>query len=300
MNNKKLIIIGGPTGIGKTDLGIGLAKFLDTEVISADSRQVFKEMFIGTARPSTEEMQNIKHHLIAHRSIVNDYSADIFAQEAKIVLADIFKDKNIAIMVGGSGFYIDALLFGLDEIPKVPDEIRESLNRELEEFGIEKLQEELKEKDSEHYDLVDINNKQRLIRALEVIRFSSKPISSFKKGRKSDFPYEFKYFALDHKREVIYSRINKRVDKMIDNGLIEEVRSLLAHRNLNALNTVGYKEIFEMIDGDLSREEAIEKIKMNTRRFAKRQLTWLRSKDYINWIDLSKTKDPMEFLKTQI
>lgn len=284
MNTKVLLAVVGPTAIGKTALGIQLAKHFDTEIISADSRQFFKEMEIGTAVPSTEELNEVPHHFIQHKSIFEPYSVGDFEKEAILLLNDLYQKKDVAVMVGGSGLYVDAVISGLDEFPEVDPHIRETLNQELEKNGLELLQKELKQRDPEYYKTVDLENPHRLIRALEVCRATDKPYSSFLNQRKPERPFKSLYIGIDAPREVVYDRINTRVDFMMEAGLFEEVKKLYSHKKLNALQTVGYKELFEYIDGKCSLEFAISEIKKNTRRFAKRQLTWLRKNESILWL----------------
>ncbi|RPG34502.1 MAG: tRNA (adenosine(37)-N6)-dimethylallyltransferase MiaA [Muricauda sp. TMED12] len=284
MNTKVLLAVVGPTAIGKTALGIQLAKHFDTEIISADSRQFFKEMEIGTAAPSTEELNEVPHHFIQHKSIFEPYSVGDFEKEAILLLNDLYQKKDVAVMVGGSGLYVDAVISGLDEFPEVDPHIRETLNQELEKNGLELLQKELKQRDPEYYKTVDLENPHRLIRALEVCRATDKPYSSFLNQRKPERPFKSLYIGIDAPREVVYDRINTRVDFMMEAGLFEEVKKLYSHKKLNALQTVGYKELFEYIDGKCSLEFAISEIKKNTRRFAKRQLTWLRKNESILWV----------------
>jgi tRNA dimethylallyltransferase len=280
-----LICVVGPTAIGKTALAIALARAFDTEIISADSRQFYKEMTIGTAVPSEAELAAAKHHFIQSRSIFQDYSVGDFEREALQKLYEIFQNKKLAILVGGSGLYVDAVVRGLDDFPEIDPEIREKLKLELKSDGLEALQKELKEVDPESYERIDIQNKQRLIRALEIYRGSRKPYSVFLENKSADRKFDTIFIGIQADRSVVYDRINQRVDNMVDQGLIEEAKHLYEHRQLNALQTVGYKELFNWMDGEISREEAIEEIKKNTRRFAKRQGTWFRKNTEINWFD---------------
>ncbi|RIV68503.1 tRNA (adenosine(37)-N6)-dimethylallyltransferase MiaA [Flagellimonas aequoris] len=293
MSSKVLLTVVGPTAIGKTALGILLAQHYKTEIISADSRQFFKEMEIGTAVPSKEELQAVPHHFIQHKSIFDPYSVGDFEKEAISFLEELFKNHDIAVMVGGSGLYVDAVVSGLDEFPEVDPMIRENLNQRLEEEGLESLQNELKIHDPEYYKIVDLENSHRLIRALEVSIAAKKPYSSFLDQQKPKRSFKTLYIGLDAPREVIYSRINDRVDLMMEYGLLEEAKKLHAHKHLNALQTVGYKELFEYLDGHCPLEHAISEIKKNTRRFAKRQLTWLRKNESILWIPYNLEPDKM-------
>lgn len=280
-----LICVVGPTAIGKTALAIKLADFFSTEIISADSRQFYKEMTIGTAVPSKEELKAAQHHFIQNISIYDEYSVGDFERDALISLDNIFKDNPVAIMVGGSGLYVDAVVKGLDKFPEVSSDVRKQLNAELAENGIEALQEELKVKDPSYYEKVDIHNPHRLIRALEICRGSGKPYSSFLKRESARRNFETIFIGLTAERETIYSRINKRVDQMIVNGLLEEAESLYPHKELNALQTVGYRELFQYFEEKLTKEEAISEIKKNTRRFSKRQNTWFKKNENIHWFD---------------
>ena len=284
MNTKVLLAVVGPTAIGKTALGIQLAKHFDTEIISADSRQFFKEMKIGTAVQSGEELNQAPHHFIQHKSIFEPYSVGDFEKDAIALLDNLYQKKDIAIMVGGSGLYVDAVISGLDEFPKVDPQIRETLNKELEDNGLESLQKELKQRDPEYYKTVDLENPHRLIRALEVCRAANKPYSSFLNQQKPERLFKSLYIGIDAPREVVYQRINSRVELMMEAGLLEEAKKLYPYKELNALQTVGYKELFEYIDGKYTLDFAVSEIKKNTRRFAKRQLTWLRKNETILWV----------------
>ena len=285
MSFKLLLAVVGPTAIGKTSLGILLAKHFQTEVVSADSRQFFKEMEIGTAVPSTDELAEVPHHFIQHKSIKEAYSVGDFEREALALLNVLFQKHDVVVMVGGSGLYVDAVVNGLDEFPGVDPKIRTSLNQRLEVEGLASLQNELKNRDPEYFKTVDLENPHRLIRALEVCIASNRPYSSFLNQNKPNRPFKTLYLGLEAPRETIYERINKRVEIMMEQGLLEEVKKLQPHKNLNALQTVGYKELFEYLEGDCSLEDAVEEIKKNTRRFAKRQLTWLRKNQDILWVD---------------
>ncbi|MHA7831475.1 MAG: tRNA (adenosine(37)-N6)-dimethylallyltransferase MiaA [Flagellimonas sp.] len=284
MSTKVLLTVVGPTAIGKTALGIQLAQHFDTEILSADSRQFFKEMEIGTAVPTKEELKKVLHHFIQHKSIFEPYSVGDFEKEAIKLLDDLFLKKDIVVMVGGSGLYVDAVVSGLNEFPEVDPEIRQKLNQQLEEEGLEPLQNELKQRDPKYYKSVDLDNPHRLIRALEVCIASNKPYSSFLNRPKPKRPFKTLYVGIDAPREVIYDRINTRVDLMMDAGLLNEVKKLYPHKKLNALQTVGYKELFKYIKAQSTLEFAVSEIKKNTRRFAKRQLTWLRKNNGILWI----------------
>ena len=281
MSNKKyLIVVGGATASGKTAVAIALARHFETEILSADSRQFFREMSIGTAKPTAEELAAAKHYFVNNLSIHDAYSVGEFEREALRVLADIFSEKNVAVMVGGTGLYLRAVCDGLDDFPEVPLSIRRHFEQIFENEGIEPLQNLLQTVDSEYFATVDRQNAPRLIRALSVWKVSGKPFSSFRTGAKVARNFEPIYIALDLPRTVLYEKINQRVDAMIANGLLEEARQLIPFQHLNALQTVGYSELFDHFDGKISLEEAIEKIKQHTRNYAKRQTTWFKKNDY--------------------
>ncbi|PKP43781.1 MAG: tRNA (adenosine(37)-N6)-dimethylallyltransferase MiaA [Bacteroidetes bacterium HGW-Bacteroidetes-13] len=279
MKSRYLISIIGPTAIGKTALAIRLATIFDTDIISADSRQFFKEMKIGTAVPTSEELNVAKHHFIGHKSISDEYSVGHFEEEAIPLINKLFEKKNALILVGGSGLYIDAVLFGLDKFPEVDAKYRLQLDALLRENGIEALHKLLQEKDPIYLEKVDRNNPHRLIRALEVCLSSGKPYSSFLNQKKIKRNFQHLIIGLETEREKLYRRINKRVDQMVSDGLEAEAKSLYPYKQLNALQTVGYQEFFDFFDGKISKVEAIESIKQNTRRFAKRQITWFKKYD---------------------
>jgi tRNA dimethylallyltransferase len=281
---KKLITISGQTASGKTNLSIRLAQNLNCSIISCDSRQFYKEMSIGTAVPSQLELSKANHYFIHHKSVKDNYTVGDFQNDALKLIENLFKKDNYIILTGGSGMYMDAIVNGIDTFPKIKLGVRELLNEKHNSRGILFLKNKLKELDPEYYDMVDVNNHRRLIRALEVCISTGKPYSSFlnKKNKKHDF--ESVNFCIKVDRELLYKKINYRVDKMISDGLIKEAKTLLKFEDLNPLNTVGYKELFEHFKGNLTKSQAIEKIKQNTRRFAKRQMTWLKNKNLI-WIE---------------
>ena len=291
--NKTLITIVGPTAIGKTSLSIELAQHFKTEIISCDSRQFYKEMRIGTAVPEPEELAAVPHHFIQNRSIFDDYNVGDFEKDALETLDRLFQQFDTVIMVGGSGLYVDAVLKGFDHFPKVAPKIRETLNQRLESEGLEALQQQLKELDPETYDNIALDNPQRVTRALEVCIGSGQPYSSFKNKAKKKRDFQSIKVGLNGDRQKIYDRINLRVDLMVKNGLLEEAKSLYPNRNLNALQTVGYREFFSYFDGEITQEFAIEEIKKNTRRFAKRQLTWFRKDTEIIWFDFQLDRHKM-------
>ncbi|TBV26936.1 tRNA (adenosine(37)-N6)-dimethylallyltransferase MiaA [Meridianimaribacter sp. CL38] len=283
--SKYLISIVGPTAIGKTALSIKLATHFNTEIVSADSRQFFKEMQIGTAAPTADELSAAKHHFIHHKSIEDNYNVGAFEVDAIAKLSELYQTHDVVIMVGGSGLYVDAVTKGLDEFPNVKPEIREQLNTTLETKGLISLQEQLKELDLDAYNTIALDNPHRVIRALEVCIGSGKPYSSFLKKNKKQRQFKTISIGLTADREIIYNRINSRVDIMVKEGLIEEAKALIPKQHLNALNTVGYKELFNYFNGEWTLDFAISEIKKNTRRFAKRQLTWFKKNKDTFWFD---------------
>ncbi|WP_069660721.1 tRNA (adenosine(37)-N6)-dimethylallyltransferase MiaA [Arcticibacter eurypsychrophilus] len=283
-SDNTLIVIAGPTAIGKTELAIKVALNFDTEIISADSRQFYKEMSIGSAKPNQTELEAVKHHFIDSISIEESYSAGSFENEALFKLNEIYHKKNTVVLVGGSGLFIKAVCEGFDEFPDVDPLVRDLLNKEYAAKGIQTLQDQLEKLDPSYAKEVDLNNPQRLIRALEVCISTGQPFSIYRSNSiKQNRPFSSIKIGLNMERPLLYERINKRVDMMIVAGLVDEVEKLKPFRHLNALNTVGYSEIFDYLDGSLSLEQAIDKIKQNTRRFAKRQLTWFRKDPEISW-----------------
>lgn len=283
--SRKLMVVGGPTASGKTQLAIKLALKWQTEIISFDSRQFYHEMKIGNARPTEEELNLVPHHFIGHISVHDEYNAGQFEKDALLKLAELFKHHDTVVMVGGSGMYLDAVLFGFDELPKVEEEVRNKLNLIFKEEGIEALQIMLAKLDPEHYHNVDLKNPHRLIRALEVTLSTGIPYSQQRKGNAKARDFDYEIFGIELDREVLYQRINQRVDQMVQNGLPEEAKKLFSHRHLNALQTVGYKELFAFLEGKTDLETAIHLIKQNTRRFAKRQITWFKKYDEMQWLD---------------
>ena len=284
VKDKKLIIVQGPTASGKTALSIALAKHFNTEIISGDSRQFYQEMIIGTARPSIEELSMVKHHFISSHSVLDEFNTSDFSLKARAVCTSLFETKDQVILVGGSGMYIDALTFGLDEIT-ADESIRQALNQIYENQGLDILVNELHEKDPEFCLSADLKNPVRVIRALEVIRMTNQPYSTQRKGFKNDLPYDIVRFSIAWKREDLYDRINLRVDEMITNGLVEEVKGLQEFQSLSPLKTLGYSEIFDVINNKCSLETAIEKIKQHSRNYAKRQMTWLRRYSDVHYLD---------------
>ena len=286
-NKKILLTVVGPTAIGKTSLAIDLALHFGTEIISCDSRQFFKEMSIGTAVPSSEELAQVKHHFIQHKSIFDTYSVGDFERDAITLLKELFKQHNVVIMVGGSGLYADTVVYGLDDFPEVSPEIRNELNELYQKQGITYLQTRLKDLDPIQYTQMDVQNPQRMMRALEVCIASGKPYSSFLNKKETLRDFTNISIGLTAEREVVYNRINERVELMLENGLLIEAQTLFPHKKLNALQTVGYRELFNFFEGKTSLDFAIEEIKKNTRRFAKRQYTWFHKNKDINWFNLS-------------
>jgi tRNA dimethylallyltransferase len=288
---KYLITIVGPTAIGKTALSIKIAQHFKTEIISADSRQFFKEMTIGTAVPSLTELTTIKHHFIHHISIENNYNVGTFEKDAIALLDGLFKIHDVVIMVGGSGLYLDAITKGLDKFPKIDSKIRENLNQRLKKEGLESLQKQLKELDRSTYQTIAIDNPHRVIRALEICIGTGKPYSSFLNKNKTTRDFTSITIGLTAERQTIYNRINKRVDMMMEQGLLDEVKSLQNKQDLNALKTVGYKELFNYLNGEWTLDFAVSEIKKNTRRYAKRQLTWFKKIESIIWFDTKAEVD---------
>jgi tRNA dimethylallyltransferase len=287
---QQLIVIEGPTASGKTSLAVALAKALNTVVLSADSRQFYQELSIGTAKPSREEMEGVPHYFIDSHQISTPVSAAQFETEALNLIQGELADYQKLILVGGSGLFIDALCLGLDPIP-TDAAIQNTLRKELEEKGLESLLDELKEQDWEFYQQVDKQNPVRILRALEVIRLTNKPFTTWRKNELPKRPFEVIRFVIHHPREILYERINIRVDSMMEAGLIEEVKSVAEYRNLTALQTVGYKEVFDYLDGTIDLPTCIDKIKQHTRNYAKRQLTWFKRHSEAIWLDSKPTKE---------
>lgn len=297
-NQKYLITIIGPTGIGKTRTSIDLAAFFETEILSADSRQFYKEMTIGTAVPSLDQLHKVPHHFIHHLSIENDYSVGDYEKEALQLLQEKFKEKDLLFLVGGSGLYIDAVIKGLDCFPDVDSDIRQGLQNLVFESGIASLQKKLQQLDPDYYKIVDKQNAHRLIRALEICIGSGKPYSSFLGKQNNKREFKVLKIGLTADREILYNRINKRVDLMMEEGLLQEAKFLYDKRHLNALQTLGYRELFSFLNDEISLKEAIIEIKKNSRRYAKRQLTWLRKDEAIKWFEYDEDIEKMtEYIK---
>lgn len=291
MSNKRLIVVVGPTAVGKTAECIRLAQLLNTEIVSADSRQFYKEMNIGVARPSESELKAVQHHFIAHISVCQAYNAATYEKEALNTVEELFGRKDDVVLTGGSGLYVNALCNGIDDIPDSDKAIREELNRLFEEQGLEPLQRELQARDPEYWNIVDKQNHIRLIRALEVCRQTGKTFTSFRSQEKKKRGFDIIKIGIRRSREELLERIYRRVDCMIEQGLIEEVKGLYEYRNLQALNTVGYKELFDFLEGRASMQDAVERIKINTRRYAKRQMTWFCKDKEIQWLNAEKDLD---------
>ena len=298
--DKYLILIAGPTGVGKTQLSLSIAEQYKTDIISCDSRQFYKEMCIGTAVPNAYELSKIKHHFIQNLSIKDNYSIGQFERDALAKIEALHKNNNVIVMVGGSGMYIDAVCKGLDDFPTVPESIRKELNLRHKNEGLDALKEELIKLDPDYHELVDSSNPYRIIRAIEVCIVSGKPFSSFRKQQIKKRNFKTIKIILNREREQLYSRINKRVDEMMTEGLLEEVKKLYDHKDCNALQTVGYKELFAYFDGEWDLETAIEQIKKNTRRYAKRQMTWFRRDPSNHFFKPENESEIMAYLKKNI
>lgn len=304
MKKNYLITIIGPTAIGKTSLSIALAQHFNCDIISCDSRQFFKEMKIGTAVPSEEELASATHHFIQNKSIFDNYSVGDFEKEALAKLDELFLKNNVQIMVGGSGLYVDAVLKGFDDFPDIDEKVREKINTDFEQFGIDYLQQKLKELDADYFQKISIENPQtlqnpqRMKRFVEVCIGTGKPYSSFIGQKKNQRNFTPIIIGLEAEREMMYNRINQRVDIMMNEGLLKEVENLIPHKNLNALQTVGYRELFDFFEGKTTLDFAIEQIKMNTRRFAKRQITWFKRTENVLWFDyLTDRKEIIDSLQ---
>lgn len=298
--NNYLLVIAGPTAVGKTELCIKLAKNFNTVIISSDSRQFYKETNKGTAKPTLQEMECVPHYFVDNKSIFDDYDVRKFEKDALELLEKFFINQKLVIMTGGSGMYIDAICQGLDEIPEVDPQIRSSLNAFYQEYGLEKLQQKLLELDPEYYQEVDLKNPHRLIRACEVSIGTGRPFSQYRIKKISPRPFYIIKVGLERDREELYQRIDHRMDLMIADGLFEEAEKLYAHRHLNALQTVGYSEIFGFMEGKYNREEAIRLLKRNSRRYAKRQLTWFRKDKTIKWFHPDQYDQVLNYIQSQI
>ncbi|MBQ1981216.1 MAG: tRNA (adenosine(37)-N6)-dimethylallyltransferase MiaA [Alistipes sp.] len=299
-NTKHLVVIAGPTGSGKTDLSIRVARYYHCPIISTDSRQFYRGIPIGTAQPTAEELQMAEHHFIADRELKDDFNSGAYETEALSRLEELFQKHDIVVAVGGSGLYIKALCEGMDDLPEVDPRLREELNTRCKAEGVEALAEELRRLDPDFYEVVDRKNPARVVRALEVCISTGKTYSSLRSGVKRERPFNIIKIAVNMDREVLYDRIDLRVDKMVQAGLYDEALKVYPLRELNALQTVGYREWFDHFDGKISREEAIELIKRNSRRYAKRQLTWFRADKDFEWFEPSETEKILEYIDSKI
>ena len=293
-----LIVITGPTAVGKTELCLRIAEKFNIPVINADSRQIFRGMQIGTAAPTPEQRKRVRHYFVDLLELDEYYNASMYEQDVMKLLYSMFKDKDnaIALLTGGSMMYIDAVCNGIDDIPTISDEVRLLYKQRLEKEGLTALLQELKVKDPQYYDFVDKNNPRRVVHGLEICHQTGRTYSSFRVKEKKQRPFRIIKIALNRDREELYSRINRRVDEMMENGMVEEARLLLPYRSLNALNTVGYKELFKFFDGEWTMEEAVERIKGNTRRYARKQLTWYKKDNDIVWFDAAETDKVFMYL----
>lgn len=300
MENKHLIVLAGPTASGKTATAIKLAKAFDAEIISADSRQFYKELSIGTAAPTADELAQVKHHFVHNLSIEDKYDVADYERDVLNYLKEYFKTKNVAVLTGGSGLFIDAVCNGLDSIPDISEEIRDKVTKMYEEGGLEALRREVEKNDPQYYGKVDRQNPRRLQRAVEVFYQTGRPYSTFRQRNVVKRDFDIIKLAILWDRDKLIERINKRVDLMMRQGLLDEVRSVYPKRHLNSLNTVGYKELFDYLDGKCSLEQAVEQIKINTRQYAKRQMTWLRKDKYYRWFTIEETDEIIKSLELTV
>ena len=294
--NKTLIVITGPTAVGKTALCLEIAKHFDIPIINADSRQIYRELRIGTAQPTKEQMQEVKHYFVGTLGLDDYYSASLFEQQVLECLEQQFLTNDYALLSGGSMMYIDAVCDGIDDIPTIDDETRTLMKQRLADEGLEALVEELRRIDPEYYEIVDRQNPRRVVHALEICTMTGKTYTSFRKREKRQRPFQIIKIGLNRPREELYDRINQRVDQMMADGLLEEARSLYPLRHLNALNTVGYKELFDYLEGRWPLEEAVERIKGNTRRYARKQLTWYKKDERVKWFHPQETEQIISYI----
>ena len=294
--NKTLIVITGPTAVGKTDLCMEIAGRFDIPIINADSRQLFRELRIGTASPTPEQLAKVRHYFVGTLNIGDYYSASMYEQDVMTLLGQLFKTSDYALLSGGSMMYIDAVCNGIDDIPTVDEKTRTLMKRRLAEEGLEKLVEELKRIDPEHYEVVDRQNPRRVVHALEICHMTGQTYTSFRKAEKKQRPFEIIKIGLNREREELYNRINRRVDSMMEQGLLKEAEEMLPYRQANALNTVGYKELFSYFDGIWELDEAVERIKGNTRRYARKQLTWFKRDQQMKWFHPDEQEQIMKYI----
>ena len=294
---KTLVVITGPTAVGKTEICMRIAQHYGIPIINADSRQIFRELKIGTAAPTEEQQRQVRHYFVGSLSIDDYYSASMYEQDVMKLLDTLFDTSDYALLTGGSMMYIDAVCNGIDDIPTVDEETRSKLKQRLSEEGLEALCEELKRLDPEHYEIVDKQNPRRVVHALEICIMTGKTYTSFRTNERKERPFRIVKIALNRPREELYQRINARVDQMMRDGLLEETRQLYQRRHLNALNTVGYKELFTYLDGDWTLEEAVERLKGNTRRYARKQLTWFKKDPDIKWFECNGTTSNEDITK---
>lgn len=298
--NKTLIVLVGPTGVGKTDLSIRIAEKYDSPIISADSRQLYYELKIGTAAPTEEYLNRVKHYFVGTLKLTDYYSAAQYESDVISLLDELFKTKDVLLLTGGSMMYIDAICKGIDDIPTVDDETRQMMTKKYEDEGLERLCAELKLLDPEYYSIVDLKNPKRVIHALEICYMTGKTYTSFRTGNKKQRPFNIIKIGLNRDREELYDRINKRVDIMIEDGLIDEVKSVYQYKNLNSLNTVGYKEIIQYLDGNCTLDFAIDKIKQNSRIYSRKQMTWFKRDSEIKWFHPDKEEDIIGYIESKI
>jgi len=296
---KTLIVITGPTAVGKTALCLDLATHFGIPIINADSRQIYRELKIGTARPTEEQMQQVNHYFVGTLGLEDYYSASLFEQQVLELLSQLFQTHDYALMAGGSMMYIDAVCDGIDDIPTIDDETRALMKRRLVEEGLEQLCEDLKRLDPEYYEIVDRQNPRRVVHALEICTMTGQTYTSFRRCEKRERPFRIIKIGLNREREELYARINQRVDEMMSNGLLEEVKAMYPKRSLNALNTVGYKELFDYLEGRWSLDEAVERIKGNTRRYARKQLTWYKKDEQIRWFHPDEKNSIIDYILSQ-
>ena len=301
MKQKTLVVVLGPTGVGKTELCLRIAEHLNVPIINADSRQIFAELPIGTAAPTQEQQRRVFHYFVGNHHLDDYYSASIYESEVLQLLSSLFSNgHDIALLTGGSMMYIDAVCNGIDDIPTINDDIRETMKQRLAHEGLEALVEELKKLDPEHWSIVDRNNPRRVVHALEICKQTGRTYSSFRTNTAKERPFKILKIGLDRPREELYNRINNRVVQMIEEGLEEEARSVLPMRSYNSLNTVGYKELFAYFDGDITRDEAIRQIQSNTRRYMRKQLTWFRKDKTIKWFSPENIEEILKYIDNTI